>query len=229
MALHISISGSAPSPDPSPWKMGRWTMVAALPCALSILAVFLCTWIAYRLGLSLGSAGFLYLIFVVVTAFYGGFWQATFVSVIAVAGLDYFFDEPVFSFSVNRLADWVELGAFEFTALVISELSNRAQLRASEAIAERRDTERLYQTARRLLLLENPGEPGNQVPLLVQETFELSGVVVFDALSTRTYESGSPVPVAVERVRDAFFRDLDTFDSGLETWFCALRVGTRPV
>jgi two-component system sensor histidine kinase KdpD len=204
-------------------------MAAALPCGLSILAVILCTWISYRLGLSQGSAGFLYLIFVVVTAFYGGFWQATFVSVIAVAGLDYFFDEPVFSFSVSRLVDWVELGAFEFTALVISELSNRAQLRASEAIAERRDTERLYQTARRLLLLENPGEPGNQVPLLVQETFELSGVVVFDALSARIYESGDPVHVAVERVRDAFFRDEDTFDSGLETWFCALRVGIRPV
>jgi two-component system, OmpR family, sensor histidine kinase KdpD len=204
-------------------------MAATLPSAFSILGVFLCTWISYRLGLSLGSAGFLYLIFVVVTAFYGGFWQATFVSVIAVAGLDYFFDEPVFSFSVSRLADWVELGAFEFTALVISELSNRAQLRASEAIAERRDTERLYQTARRLLLLDSPGDPGNQVSLLVRETFELQGVVVFDALSTRTYESGIPVPAAVERVRDAFFRDVDMFDSGQQTWFCALRVGMRPV
>src|ERR1700722_2389016 len=174
MALRIPISGSAPGTD-------RWRrkMAATLPSAFSILGVFLCTWISYRLGLSLGSAGFLYLIFVVVTAFYGGFWQATFVSVIAVAGLDYFFDEPVFSFSVSRLVDWVELGAFEFTALVISELSNRAQLRASEAIAERRDTERLYQTARRLLLLENPGDPGNQVSLLVRETFELQGVVVF--------------------------------------------------
>src|ERR1700677_4072488 len=120
MTLRIPISGFAQSNHPL-----RWKMAAALQCGLSILAVILCTWISYRLGLSQGSCGFLYLIFVVVTAFYGGFWQATFVSVIAVAGLDYFFDEPVFSFSVSRLVDWVELGAFEFTALVISELSNR--------------------------------------------------------------------------------------------------------
>jgi two-component system sensor histidine kinase KdpD len=224
MALRIPISGSAQSTHRWQWKIA-----AAVPCALSILAVFLCTWVSYRLGLSLGSTGFLYLIFVVVAAFYGGFWQATLVSVIAVGGLDYFFDEPLFSFSVGRLADWVELGAFEFTALVISELSNRAQLRASEAITERRDTERLYQTARRMLLLESQGDPGHQVSLLVRETFELRGVVVFDAPSTRTYESGSPVHGAVERARDAFSRDVDTFDSGEQTWFCALRVGVRPV
>jgi two-component system sensor histidine kinase KdpD len=179
--------------------------------------------------LNLGSAGFLYLIFVVLAAFYGGFWQATLVSVIAVAGLDYFFDDPVFSFSVGKLADWVELGAFEFTALVISELSNRVQLRASEAVAERRDTDRLYQTARRLLLLESPSDLGNLVSLLVRETFELRGVVLFDSFSTKVYESGKPTRGAVDRVRDAFFGGLDTFDSGAQTWFCVLRVGRRPV
>jgi two-component system sensor histidine kinase KdpD len=200
-----------------------------MPCVLSVLAVFACTWIAFRLGLSLGSAGFLYLIFVVLTAFYGGFWQATLVSMIAVAGLDYFFDDPVFSFSVGKLSDWVELGAFEFTALVISELSNRVQLRASEAIAERRDTDRLYRTARRLLLLESPSDLGNLVSLLVRETFELRGVVLFDSLSTRVYESGKAVRGAVDRVRDAFFGDVDTFDSGEQTWFCVLRVGMQPV
>jgi two-component system sensor histidine kinase KdpD len=200
-----------------------------MPCALSVLAVLGCTWVSYRLGLSLGSAGFLYLIFVVLAAFYGGFWQATLVSVIAIAGLDYFFDEPVFSFSVGKLSDWVELGAFEFTALVISELSNRAQLRASEAIAERRDTDRLYQTARRLLLLERPGDPANLVSLLVRETFELRGVVLFDARSTRAYESGNPVPGAVDRARQAFFGDIDTFDSREQSWYCVLRVGKRPV
>src|SRR5580700_4882082 len=201
----------------------------AVPCILSVLAVFGCTWVAFRLGLSLGSAGFIYLIFVVLTAFYGGFWQATLVSVVAVAGLDYFFDEPVFSFSVGKISDWMELGAFEFTALVISELSNRAQLRASEAIAERRDTDRLYQTARRMLLLESPGDPCNQVSSLVRDTFELRGVVLFDALSTTTHASGDPVREADERAREAFFGDQDIFDSSQQTWFCVLRVGTRPV
>jgi two-component system, OmpR family, sensor histidine kinase KdpD len=165
-------------------------LAALAPCGASLAGMAACTWFAFHLGLNLGSVGFVYLIFVVLTAFYGGFWQATIVSVIAAASLDYFFDDPVFSFSVAKVADWVELGAFEFTALAISELSNRVQLRASEAEAERRDTDRLYQTARRLLLLENPANPGNLMSLLIRETFDLRAVVLFDAFSTKLYESG---------------------------------------
>ena len=224
MGSTIAVPTALPSTDQ--WQRN---LTAALPCALSLLAVFGCTWIAFRLGLSLGSAGFLYLIFVVVTAFYGGFWQATLVSVVAVAGLDYFFDEPVLSFSVGKLADWVELGAFEFTALVISELSNRAQLRASEAIAERRDTDRLYRAARRLLLLESPGDFGNSLSFLVRETFELRGAVICDSRSANVHESGNPPPGTVDRVRDAFFGDQDIFDSGEQSWFCVLRIGNKPV
>jgi two-component system sensor histidine kinase KdpD len=108
---------------------------------------------------------------VVLAAVYGGFWQATLISVVSVACLDYFFNEPIFSFSVGRISDWVELGAFEFTALVITQLSNRAQLRAREADAERRDTMRLYQAARRVLLLDCSGDPGNPVTGLIRETF----------------------------------------------------------
>lgn len=224
MASTIAVPAAAHGTDRWQRKVG-----GAVPCLLSLLAVLACTWIAYRLGLSLGSTGFIYLIFVVLTAFYGGFWQATLVSVVAVAGLDYFFDEPVFSFSVAKLADWVELGAFEFTALVISELSNRLQLRASEAIAERRDTDRLYQAARGMLLLESAGDPGDLVSSLVRETFELRGVVLFDAISTNVYQSGDPESGAVERARQAFLSDADDFDAGQQTWFCVLRAGNRPV
>src|SRR5580704_18407073 len=113
------------------------------PCFLSLAGVVGCTWISFRLGQNLASVGFVYLVFVVLAAVYGGFWQATLISVVAVACLDYFFDEPSFSFTVGSLSNWVELGAFEFTALVISQLSNRANLRALEAIAERRETARL--------------------------------------------------------------------------------------
>ena len=74
------------------------------------------------------------------------------ISVISVTCIYFFFDEPIFSLTVSRVSNWVELGVFEFTALVITQLSNRANIRALEAVAERRDTELLYQTARRILL-----------------------------------------------------------------------------
>lgn len=208
--------------------------VPLLPCVLALAGVFGCTWISFGLGQNLGSVGFLYLVFVVLAAVYGGFWQATLVSVVAVACLDYFFDEPIFSFTVNRLSNLVELGAFEFTALIISQLSNRAHLRELEAVAERRDTARLYQVARRILLLGSPADSGNLVASLIREVFELRQAVLFDALTGSVYESGNPAPgverhTVVQQIQDAYCCDSDTFESNEKSWYCVLRLGVRSI
>jgi two-component system sensor histidine kinase KdpD len=200
-----------------------------LPCLFSLAGVAACTLISFRLGQNLGSAGFLYLVFVVLAAVYGGFWQATLISLVSVACLDFFFDEPIFSFTVDRLSNWVELGAFEFTALVISKLSNQAQLRALEAEAERRDTTRLYQTARQILLLDGAGDPGDPVTSLIREMFELQGVALFDAPSGMVYENGRLPPEVAKQTKDAYFLDSDAFDPEEKTWFCILRLGVRPM
>ncbi len=203
--------------------------VPLVPCFLSLAGVFVCTWTSFRLGQNLATVGFLYLVFVVLAAVYGGFWQATLISVISVACLDYFFNAPIFSFSVDRVSSWVELGAFEFTALVISRLSDRAQLRALEADAERRDTARLYQTARRILLFDSRGNSGDLVASLIREVFDLRSVVLFDGLSGSLYESGDRALGVDQRTRDAYLLDTNTFDSEEKRWFCVLRLGARPV
>ena len=225
------------SPPPAP-EVLRETRSAArfprpgnlslLPCLLAAAGIALCAWISYRLGQNSGSVACFYLVIVVLTAYYGGFWQATLISIAAVACLDYFFDAPVFSFTVNRPSDWVELGTFEFTALVISHLSNRVRLRELEVAAERRDASRLYQTARRILLFENPGDPGDQIAELVRDMFELRCTVVFDAVSGNTYRSGDAEPRNVVRLtRDAYDRESDAHESG--NWYSVLRIGARPI
>src|SRR5215471_15537013 len=182
--------------------------VLLLPGLLASIAVLGCTWISFRLGLGLASVGFLYLVCVVLAAVYGGFWQATWVSVISVGCLDFFFSEPIFSFTVGRIADWVELGAFEFTALVITQLSNRAHLREVEAVTEHRETERLYETARRILLSDSVN-PGSEVAALIRETFGLRGVALFDAFSATVHESGDCGPETVRRAQDTYVLDAD--------------------
>ena len=205
-----------------------------LPCLVALAGVWVCTWVSFRLGENLGSAGFLYLVFVVLAATYGGFWQATLVSVVAVACLDYFFNEPILSLSIVRFSDFVDLGAFEFTALIISQLSTRARLRKLEAVAERRDTARLYQIARRILLFNSPGDPGELVVSLIREVFGVSDVILFDALATRVYPSfeAAAAPdrqALLEESRTAYLRDTDRFLPDQNTWICVLRLGVRPV
>src|SRR5579871_2342896 len=155
---------------PTPWKgprisaasrTGRGSaqrdknlLLVMLPGSFALAGIAACTVVSFRLAQTVAFTGFLYLVIVVLTALYAGFWQATVISIAAAACLNYYFVPPVFSLA-NSPANWAALGAFEFTALVISRLSLRAREQAMHAIAGRRDMERLYETSRRILLLGN--------------------------------------------------------------------------
>jgi two-component system sensor histidine kinase KdpD len=214
---------------------GIWTkprqydlrIARALPIGLCLAGLAACTWFSFRLGQSFAFAGFLDLVLVVLAAMYGGFWQATIVSVLAIASLNYFFIPPIFSFE-NSPANWVALGAFEFTALVISRLSLRANLRAAEAVAGRRDMERLYETSRRILLLNVSGESSDHVTSMICEIFRLRSVQLFDAHSGVLYRSGEPTDPD-SRTQNAYLRDADTFDQTAHVWYCVIRAGMKPV
>jgi two-component system sensor histidine kinase KdpD len=219
--------GAAQSCDQAAQKLRR-KLVPVLPGGLALAGVAVCTWVSYRVGQTFAFTGFLYLVIVVFAAVYGGFWQSTVISVVAATCLNYFFVPPIFSF-VNSPANWVALGAFEFTALVISRLSLRARRQAIEAIARRSEIERLYETSRRILLLDNRGEPGDLITSLIRAMFDLKAVRLFDALSGTTYQSGE-MPAGVEQhTRDAYFLAADSFDSQTGAWYCVLRLGTRAV
>jgi len=205
---------------------GGWR--SAVPSGLCLVGLVACTWLSFHFGQSFAFTGFLYLVLVVLAALYGGFWHATGISIAAAACLNYFFVPPIFSF-VNSPANWVALGAFEFTALVISRLSLRAQTQAAEAIAGRRDMERLYETSRRILLLDNSTDLGNHITSLIRDVFELDAVQLFDALSVATHQIGVSPAGAEQRTRDAYFFGADNFDPATRSWYCPIRLGTRPV
>lgn len=204
-------------------------LTAVLLAGLSLTAVLACTWLAFSLNLNLASAGFLYLVLVVLTALYGGFWVASLSSVVAVTCLNYYFVPPVFSFTVTRAENWVALGAFEITALTISRLSHDARSRAAEAVAERSDSQHLYETAQRILALDRSGEPGTSIPPVIREVFALSGVALFDATYANTYVAGAPPREIEERARRAYQLDSDDFDAVTATWIRVLRLGAQPV
>jgi two-component system sensor histidine kinase KdpD len=208
---------------------GRTKSRTLLSYCCSLAAVGVITWLAFRLHFEAASVGFLGLIVVVVSAVYGDFWQATVTSIVLVACLDYFFFPPLFEFTINDPRDWLALGTFEFTALMLSHLSRRAQMRAAQAIAERQNSDRLYQLAHRILLLDQSHDPGTFIPPLVLEVFGLSAVVLFDALSAGTHLSGNGSGETEQLARNAYYRDKEEFDPDTNSWSCPLRLGARPV
>ncbi len=123
----------------------------------------------------------------------------------------------------------MSLGTFEFTALVITLLQERAQLKAAEAAAARQGSERLFKAARGILVLDKTGVLGNRIASLIREEFDLRGVALFDAPTAGFFVSGDCPPKTEQGVRDAYFQNSDTFDSDTQTRFCALRAGATPV
>jgi two-component system, OmpR family, sensor histidine kinase KdpD len=199
-----------------------------LRLCIPLAVVAACTWLALYFRLNLATMGFLYLTLVIAVAMRRGFWFATVASVVSAGCLNYFFVPPTFSFSVSDPANWVALGAFEVTALVISRLSNAANQKAAEAIRERRDAERLYQISLRIFLLNRSQDPGNTLVSVIREAFDLKAVVLFDAISGNTYAAGEETSAVYERTRAAFIRDSNEFDPALQSWFCVLRADLRP-
>lgn len=222
-----SRAGTVQSCDRTAQSLKR-KLQPALPGGLALAGLAICTWGAFRLDQSFAFTGFVHLVIVVLAAVYGGFWQATFVSVVAVTCLNYFFVPPIFSF-VNSPANWVALGAFEFTALVISRLSLRAQLRGAEAVARQGDLERLYETSRRILLLGGAGDLGSHITSLVREVFGLEGVQLFDARTAAMFPSGASPSWAAQKTRDAYLLDTDCYDAETRSWYGVVRLGVRPV
>ena len=199
------------------------------PACFSLLGIAVLTWVALRMGLSAPPVGFLDLVLVVFAAATGGFWCGTFTSIVAAACLDFFFLPPIYHFEVYAPMDWVALGAFEFTALMITLLQQRAQTRAAEATAERQNSERLFYAARGILFLDRDGELGKRITALIQEEFALRGVALFDAPTADVFTAGDCPPDTDQGLRDAYLQNSDIFDPGKQTWFCALRVGVRTV
>jgi two-component system sensor histidine kinase KdpD len=197
-----------------------------LPLIYSIVGVAAITWVAFSLGINAACAGFLYLVCVVFAAAWGGFWAGTLTSMFAAICLDYFFFPPIFHFDINDPMDWVALGAFEFTAVVISELQHRAQVNASKAVAEQAATERLYQAAREILLLDQLGNPTPRILELIQQIFCLQGVTLFEPALAGFVRSGTCPTAMDEGAREAFAQNSIVYDPRKGIWCGALRAGT---
>lgn len=217
------------APKPQPGRDQGESLAALIPIAGSVAGIAILTFLAYRFEMSAAAVGFVYLVWVVLAAAYGGFWIGTAISIIAAACLDYFFLPPVLHWDISHPMDWVALGAFEFTALVVSRLQHRAQVKAAEARAQRQYSERLYSTAREILRLDRSAGFASRITSVIREIFELRGVVLFDASNQDVVKSGDCTVAMEKDARDAFFQNADAYDPQTDAWQCVLRAGSHAI
>ena len=191
--------------------------------------VGLLTFAGYVLHFNPAPVGFLFLIVVVCTAILYGFWQASLVSVIACACLDYFFYPPLLKFTVQDPQDWVALGAFEISALLVSRLSSREQLQSREAQMQRTAMEQLYELSRSTLLINLHQSPGPQLTQLIQRIFSTEAVAIFDANSGTSHLIGAWSKDEQDIAKECYLHQIDDGDKSTTTSRRLLRAGADSI
>jgi two-component system sensor histidine kinase KdpD len=180
----------------------------------------------YVLHFNSAPVGFLFLLVVVTEAILCGFWQATVVSIVACACLDYLFYPPVLVLTIADPQDWVALGAFEFSALIVSRLSSKERRNWLEANLQRTSMEQLYELSRSALLINIHQAPGPQLTGLIQRTMAEQAVAIFDANASSTDRCGLWTEDEANLARQCFFLKEDDNDPATQTSRRLLRVGS---
>jgi two-component system sensor histidine kinase KdpD len=209
----------------SPARKFRVLAQSLAGCAV----IGLVTAYGFAFKINLSAAGFLDLLVVVAVAALGGFWPATITSLVAVASLDYYFTPPIFTFNIDDLQDWVSLGTFEVTALIISRLSARERRSADAAAIQRKEMEKLYELSRNSLLLDMRQAPGPQLVVLIQRIFGVRAIALFDMILGRQDRAGEWDPGEDDIARDCFLRGAAKDDLDSQTAERVLLAGSSPV
>ncbi len=175
-------------------------------CVASSAVLALLTYLGFIFNVDLTTISFLDLLLVVGTALFFGFWRASLISLLAAACLDLFFTKPLFRLVMSDPHDWVALGAFLITALVIGRLSARELRSAREAAIHRTGMEQLYELSRSSLLLDLHQPPGPQLVVLIQRIFAVEAVALFDAHLGRQDRMGEWGPDEQDVAKDCYLR-----------------------
>ena len=206
-------------------KVRAQTQAARYASVVAVIGVI--TAVGSRLHVNHTTVALMFLVSVLLASAYWGLRYAVVLAVVATAAFNFFFLPPFGTFTIADPQNWIALFAFLVTALVASNLAERARREAEAAKQRRREVERLYGLSQRLLASENVLELMNALPGYVQDTFSVGSVVAMASDHPTVYRS-SPDAVFEESVlRSTLLRGGPVTQGAVS--YVPLRLGMRTV
>jgi two-component system sensor histidine kinase KdpD len=176
------------------------------------------------------TAGFLYLITVLVIAAAWGFVEAVAASIVATLCFNFFFFPPVGTFTIAEPHNWVALFAFLATALIASQLSERARRRTQEAVRQQAEMERLYALSRAILLTRSDQPFGQQIAQEIARIYECSAAAIFDRSDGTLHSAGTfELPDVAQKLQDAAAKATLADHAPSGTTIASVRLRGQPV
>lgn len=225
---------STPGPVKSETKLGISSAHLALLAArmgavlISIGGItFLCSTVV---PVNATTAGFSYLVTILLIARFWGFREAILASLAAALCFDYFFLPPIGTFTITDPQNWVALFAFLATSIVASQLSAYAKQRAQDALERQQETERLYALSRAILLTEANREAPKQITRLIERIFEFPAVVLYERDTGDIHRAGPEDLQGIgDQLRQAAVQGTLIHDEAAQTTVTAIRLGGQPI
>jgi two-component system, OmpR family, sensor histidine kinase KdpD len=202
----------------------RYLIVAALDAFIA--------WSCFRvLHRNPTTVGFVFLLATLVVSASWGLRQAIFMAVLAALLYNFFFLPPLFTFTIADPQNWIALFAFLTTAVIGSQLSERARRQTREANRRRKEVERLYALSQQVLLTENVFELLNKLPAYIAEVFGATGAALFLEDKQKTYFSDISMQALfpLEELRAVSGRGEPVFDREQRSRYMPLRMGVRSI
>ena len=124
------------------------------------------------------TAALTFLIGVLVVSANWGLQPAVFMALISTLAFNYYFLPPIGTLTIADPQNWVALFAFLVTAIIASQLEERARREAQSANERRGEAERLYKFSQQLLSSDNVAELLNAIPGHIVECFGVEAAAV---------------------------------------------------
>jgi two-component system sensor histidine kinase KdpD len=176
------------------------------------------------------TVGFTFLLAILIVSAVWGLRYAIFMAALSTLGYNYFFLPPLHQFTIADPQNWVALFAFLFTAVVASELSERARREALQSNRRRSEVERLYAFSQQLLLSENVYGLLNAIPKYLVDSFGVTSAAMFvEGKDTYFFDAASQSLFPAEQLKAISGRGEPVLDREHHICFMPLRMGVRSV
>jgi two-component system, OmpR family, sensor histidine kinase KdpD len=171
-----------------------------------------------------------FLVLVLIVSAAWGLRYALFTAIVAAGAFNYYFLPPTGTFIISDTQNWIALFALLTTAVIASELSDRARKQTEEAVGRRHELERLYGFSQQLLTADNVLQLLNAVPSHVVESFGVSSAALYVPDRGNIYRSGIDTPgLDGDRLKSIIARGEAVVDSARDLSFTPLKMGVRTV
>ena len=177
------------------------------------------------------TVGFTLLLAVLFLSASWGLRYAIFAALLGTAAYNYFFLPPLFKFTIANPQNWIALLAFLITAVVASQLSERARRSTIYADQRRREVERLYAFSQQLWLSENVYELLNVVPRHIVDSFDVSQAALYleGKHETYFYDEASRTLFSTGQLKAISDRGEPVLDRTRRIAYMPLRMGVKSV